>query len=253
MTIRKKITIRGWNRQGRPVRLELAPAPAGTGIVFNSQLRADIRHARVEDHTTVLARDHCRLALVEHLLAACTGLGITDLKITLNCAEPPFADGSSLIFARRLKQAGITGRSRPFYLTGPVAVAAAGGLIIALPAPRLKISCLIDYPQTGPQFLSTVITPERFLREIAPARTFGPADLALKPLLDRLPFRIKTVDGWLFPAEPRLRAEPCRHKVLDLLGDLALFGRPLRAEIFAYNPGHRLNLKLVRRLRKEAV
>ncbi len=253
MTIRKRVTIRGWNRQGRPVRLELSPAPAGTGIVFNSQIRADIRYARAENHTTVLAHNSCRLALVEHLLAACTGLGITDLNITLDRGEPPFADGSSRTFARRLHDAGITGRNSPFFLPGPVAVAAAGGLLIALPAPRLKISCLIDYPQTGPQFFSALITPGRFLREIAPARTFGPADTELQPLLDHLPFRIKMVDGWLFPAEPRFRAEPCRHKILDLLGDLALLGRPLRAEIFAYNPGHRLNLKLVRRLRKEAV
>ncbi|MEO0025389.1 MAG: UDP-3-O-acyl-N-acetylglucosamine deacetylase [candidate division WOR-3 bacterium] len=252
MTISKRITIHGWNRQGQPVRLELSPAPAGTGIVFNSQLRADIRHARVENHATVLAHNSCRIALVEHLLAACTGLGITDLNITLDRGEPPFADGSSLPFARRLQQAGITGSSKPFYLTGPVAVAAAGSLIIALPCPRLKISCLIDYPQTGPQFFSALITPGRFLREIAPARTFGPAGTELQPLLKRLPFRVKIINRWLFPAKPRFDTEPCRHKILDLLGDLTLFGRPLRAEIFAYNPGHRLNLKLVRRLRKEA-
>lgn len=253
MTIRKRITIRGWNRQGQPVRLELAPAPAGTGIVFNSRVRANIRHARVENHATVICHNHCRLSLIEHLLAACTGLGITDLNVKLDSDEPPFADGSSLLFAQRLQRAGITGRSEPFPLPGPVAVTDGGGLLIALPAPRLKISCLIDYPQTGPQFFSALITPRRFLREIAPARTFGPAGTELQPLLERLPFRVKMADGWLFPAKPRFSAEPCRHKVLDLLGDLALFGRPLRAEIFAYNPGHRLNLKLVRRLRKEAV
>ncbi|MCX7732371.1 MAG: UDP-3-O-acyl-N-acetylglucosamine deacetylase [candidate division WOR-3 bacterium] len=253
MTIRKKFTICGWTRPGLPVRMEFSPAPAGTGIVLNSELRADIRHARVKNHTTVLIRNRCRVSLVEHLLAACAGMGITDLQLTIDRDELPFNDGSSLLFARQLKNAGITGRTEPFYLATPVAVAGTRSLIIALPAPHLKISCLIDYPQTGPQFFSTVITPERFLREIAPARTFGPADPALKPLLDRLPFRVKMVDGWLFPAEPRFRAEPCRHKILDLLGDLALFGRPLRAELFAYNPGHRLNLKLVRQLRKEAV
>ncbi len=253
MTIRKKVTIRGWNRQGQSVRLELDPAPSGTGIVFNFRLRADINNARIEGQTTVLAHDRSRFALVEHLLAACTGLGITDLKITIDSGELPFADGSSLLFAQRLKDTGITGRTVPFYLPKPVAVTDAGGIIIALPSKNLRISCLIDYPHTGPQFFSVLITPGRFLREIAPARTFGPAGTELQPLLDRLPFRVKIINGWLFPAKPRFSAEPCRHKILDLLGDLALFGRPLRAELFAYNPSHQLNLKLVRMLRKEAV
>jgi UDP-3-O-[3-hydroxymyristoyl] N-acetylglucosamine deacetylase len=243
-------TITGFTRAGHPVKMEIRPAPFGTGIIFNARIPALLRYARVENHSTHLRYGNHTITAVEHFLAACTGLGITDLEIKLSAPELPFGDGSSRPFVRSLLRAGPFNRATPLPLTEPVAVRAETGLIVALPAPGLKIHCLIDYPLTGEQFFTAQISRQRFIREIAPARTFGPATPEIEPLLRRLPFRVKNKGGWLFPDRLRFPDEPCRHKILDLLGDLALLGRPLQAEIFAYNPSHRLNLKFLRSLKR---
>jgi UDP-3-O-[3-hydroxymyristoyl] N-acetylglucosamine deacetylase len=248
----KEYSIIGITRKGSPATMKIQPAPSGMGIVFNSCIRAAVRYAAVKNHCTVLRRGKHNLAGVEHFLAACTGLGITDLTVRLNNQELPFGDGSSRLFVPTLLKLGSANQGAPAMLTEPVAVCAANGIIIALPAPRLVIHCLIDYPLTGKQFFSCQINPHTFIREIAPARTFGPAEPELKHLLRHLHFRVKNVDGWLFPARLRFPNEPCRHKILDLLGDLALLGRQIRAEIFAFNPSHRLNIKFVRRLKHVA-
>lgn len=253
MTIRKKIIISGWTRQGKPVKMEINPALPGTGIVFNSSLRVELKHTRAQNHTTTLSNGILRISMLEHFLAACNGLGITDLNVNLNGDELPFNDGSSLQFTRCLKDAGIVGKNSVLRVEHPLAVRTSSGLIICLPDKNLRISCLIDYPQTGPQFFSLKITPQRFAQEIAPARTFGPDNLNLQYGKLHLPFKLKTVRGWLFPSLPRFPVEPCRHKILDLLGDLAILGTPLRAEIFAYNPSHQLNLRFVRKLKRRHI
>uniref|UniRef100_A0A7V3UZH4 UDP-3-O-acyl-N-acetylglucosamine deacetylase n=1 Tax=candidate division WOR-3 bacterium TaxID=2052148 RepID=A0A7V3UZH4_UNCW3 len=261
MTIDKKITITGWTRTGDYVKLRIHPAPAGTGIIINS-IPALIQYARAQNHTTTLYRQKTTIHLVEHLLAACYALRITDLFVQLTPThkltfELPFCDGSSLLFTRRLlaatRNSNLTNSTthKPITsLKSPVAIRTAHRLILAIPAPCLKINCLINYRHTGEQFYSAKITPARFLKQLAPARTFGKLKNSRTHQLLRLPFRLKKFGNYLFPARPRFTFEPCRHKLLDLLGDLALLGKPLHAEIFAYNPSHQLNLKFVQELKR---
>jgi len=209
--------------------------------------------------------------MVEHFLAACYGLGLWDLMVEIHnwslgiCQFSdsqylPFGDGSALEFVRAFCRAGLSNtdvETQDFVsLRAPVKVRSGKRFIVAFPASRLRINCLIDYPFVGRQFFSAVMTRNLFVKELAPARTFGRYRRStdgetqdLVSLLEkRLGYRLKREGAWVFPKRLRFKNEFCRHKTLDLLGDLALLGRPLMAEIFAFNPGHRLNLALVRKI-----
>lgn len=238
------------------VTLTLAPALPGSGIVING-IPATTRNAWNFEHSTCLRRGRNHVKMVEHLLAACTGLGMTDLAVTLDSDELPLLDGSSLPFLRAIQRAGLADigiATRPLVLLRPVMVEGPKGFAAAVPARRLHATVLIDPPAVPePQLFSSPVTPAVFARAIAPARTFGPSPDS--PATTRralgLPFALRRWNGLLFPARPRLPQEPCRHKLLDLLGDLALLGRPLCAEVLAFRPGHRQNLALVRAIERE--
>ncbi len=249
-TIRQSAELRGSGcESGRRVNLEVRRASPGTGIVINN-VPANPLYARVRENCIVLEKDGRKMAMVEHFLAACYGLGVTDLEVRGD--EMPFLDGSALGFVRLLKRAGFCcGHREEFKLPVPVGVKAGKRFIIALPrANGLWINCIFSLPGIlETQFFSCRVTPDFFIKNIAPARTFGPAPEVLVRRW-RLPFKLKKVRGWFFPVHWRFENEPCRHKVLDLIGDLALSGRWLQAEIVAFNPGHRLNLRLVRLLDK---
>ncbi len=231
--------------------MSIMPAPAGSGIVFNNRIQAVIDNARVEKNQVVLKNGKSRVALVEHFLAACYALGVTDLMVMVEGGELPFFDGSSKVFVRMLRAAGLVNNYGidDFSLSRSVAVTTGQSILLVFPSSRLRINCLIDYPHTGAQFFSTLITPRIFSQQVAPARTFGRvAKAKIFRLQQMVSCQLKSTNGWFFPAYQRMSAEQCRHKLLDILGDLALLGWYLRAEIFAYNPSHRLNLRLIRRL-----
>jgi UDP-3-O-[3-hydroxymyristoyl] N-acetylglucosamine deacetylase len=235
------------------VEMRLRPAPAGSGVVFAPGLAADLAHARAGDHCTVLERGGARVRAVEHLLAACLGLGVTDLAIDCPDGEPPFGDGSSRGFVRALARAGtreLGAGPAPLVVREPVLVEVGGSFAVARPGPGLRVSCVTDFPWAGPEVFEWVAGPGAFAAALAPARTVAltrePAARLRRTL--RLGFRLRRRNGFVVPARRRLAGESCRHKLLDLLGDLALLGRPLNAEVFACRPGHRLNLAFARRL-----
>ncbi len=242
-TIRRPVILRGvdpWRFE--PVSATLAPAPAGSGISING-FRASLRAASVKRHATCVGR----VGLVEHLLAACGGLGITDLEVTVRGWSLPLLDGSALPWARALLRAGLArgGQVAPLRLRRGVTVADGSSVIAALPARRLAVTCFALAPDGSAQSLSWSAGSASFLREIAPARTFGPVNGGmLSAARLKLGFGVREVGGWLVPERARLDREACRHKILDLVGDLALLGRPLAAEVFAVCPGHGLNLAL---------
>ena len=256
-TIRRTVTVSGTNvwRRERAA-LTLAPALPDSGIVING-IPAVTRYAWSFEHSTCLRRGRVHIKMIEHLLAACAGLGITDVAVTLDSDELPLLDGSSLPFVRAIRRAGMTDSgvaARPLVLIRPVMVEGPRGFAAAVPAAHVRLTALIDPPAVPePQVFSSPITPAVFARAIAPARTFGPSPDS--PAETRralgLPFALRRWNGLLFPARPRLPQEPCRHKLLDLLGDLALLGRPLCAEVFAFRPGHRQNLALARAIERE--
>ena len=194
--------------------------------------------------------------MVEHLLAACYGLGVTDLAVETSGSELPIGDGSAEPYARLFRRAGIVrydsgpGTSR---LTRPVLVTQGERFIAAVPAKGLAINCLTRFPEFGTQFCAFTVTPASFLRTVARARSL--ARTGTSPAVFRkkygLRFRLKRVGRFVCAERWRFPDEPCRHKALDLLGDLALLGRPLEAEVFAFMPGHRLSIAFAREIEKE--
>lgn len=251
-TIVREAKITGWgiNTQ-REVKMKIRPGTPGSGVIFNQSLQADFKNAHAADGYTYLSNGREQLVMVEHFLASCFGLGITDIEVEVTGGELPFGDGSAQLFLRLLHRAGLQLRGRKrkvLKLNRPVGVRSGERFIVALPGAGLRIHIFCELDGVLPrQFFSCRVTPSFFIREIAGARTFGKI-VNGKQVECYLPFKVREVNGWLIPARKRFIDEPSRHKALDLLGDLALLECGIEAEIVAFNPGHRLNLGLVRRL-----
>jgi UDP-3-O-[3-hydroxymyristoyl] N-acetylglucosamine deacetylase len=241
----------------------LYPAAPGTGIVFEPAGRgvaipATRDRVVASRFATSLGRDGACLSTVEHLLAALLGLGVDDVRVRVEGAELPALDGSAAEWVSLLRAAGLERRGAgvdPLRVQRVVELREGGAWIRAEPAATLRITCGIDFehPAVGRQRLHLDgLDPERFTRELAPARTFG--FLADRDRLRQAGFArgaslANTVvfdgDGVVNRAGLRFPDEPVRHKALDLLGDLALLGRPLEAHVSVERGGHTLHLALV--------
>ena len=202
---------------------------------------------------TTLQLEGRRLATVEHLLAALAGCGVSQAEILVEGEEIPLLDGSALPWVEAIGEAGLRHcglRAAP-QPEEPVTVQQGGSFALALPAQALRIGAAIEFPQPaiGRQVFSIELTPAGFVAEIAPARTFGfldqveqlrAAGLIRGGALDNA--LVCDGNGWLNPPL-RHPDEPVRHKLLDLLGDLALVGLP-QAQVFAYRGSHGLHTAL---------
>jgi UDP-3-O-[3-hydroxymyristoyl] N-acetylglucosamine deacetylase len=268
-TIAEKIACTGVGlHTGRPVQLTLLPARANTGIVF---VRTDGPHpveipasAGALQSTllaTALGRGEARVETVEHLLAAAYGLGIDNLRVEVDGPEVPGMDGSAASFVFLLRAAGFFEQAAPrrvLQIRRPVEVRDGERRIRIEPSRSFQVSYRVDFehPAIGCQAIAGLrITEDVFEREIARARTFGflhevealwragrarGASLDNTVVLDGS--RVLNRDGLRYPDEF------VRHKVLDLLGDLALLGMPLRGHVRAERGGHALHQKLVAKL-----
>jgi UDP-3-O-[3-hydroxymyristoyl] N-acetylglucosamine deacetylase len=210
----------------------------------------------VDSHyATTIGASSCRIQTVEHLMAAAAGLGIDNLTVQVDGAEVPAMDGSAKPFVALLHAAGRApqgARRRPVGVPHPVQVGGGNRWIRIVPASELRISYTLDndHPAIGTQVVSCVPTEETFVNDYAPARTYGflkdlgamrKHGLALGGSLDNAIVVGKR--GTLNVL--RYRDEFVRHKVLDLIGDLALLGRPVQGHVIARNAGHALNFELV--------
>lgn len=236
--------------------MRLSPAGPGAGIWFNGSVRATVSNAGVSAHMTCLGRGSRRVRMVEHLLAACHGLGVTDLAVETRGVGLPIGDGSAEPYVRCLMRAGIVRYKEgpePARLRRPVSVRQGSRFIAAVPARGLAINCLTRFDEFGPQFGALTVTPASFRRALAGARTLALTDMSPAAFGRKhgLRFRLKRAGRFVCAERWRFRDEPCRHKALDLLGDLALLGRPLEAAVFAYMPGHRLNIAFARKVERE--
>jgi len=194
-----------------------------------------------------------RLATVEHLLAALAGTGVSQAELWLEGEEIPLLDGSALPWVEAIAEAGLRplGPRSPFLLTEPLVRQQGESFVVALPSPSPRLAAAVDYPQAaiGRQTFSLDLTPAAFVAELAPARTFGFLEqveqLRASGLIRGGALENALVcDGerWLNPPL-RYPEEPVRHKLLDLLGDLALVGIP-QAQVFAYRGSHGLHTTL---------
>jgi len=210
---------------------------------------------------TALKLGERRLATVEHLLAALAGTGVTQAEIRVQGSELPLLDGSALPWVELIAEAGLqwVGPRPPSpRLRRPLTLQVRSSFVTALPADELHLGAAIDFdqPAIGRQMLALALTPRRFVAEIAPARTFGllsqVEQLRAAGLIQGGALENALVcdgDQWLNPPL-RFTDEPVRHKILDLLGDLALVGLT-RAQVFGFRGSHRLHTDLAAALEAE--
>lgn len=211
---------------------------------------------------TTLGRGEAGVGTVEHVLAALRGLGVDNVTIEIDSAEPAEPDGSCAPFVEALKSAGIVEQDAVrsyFVLKEPVGLSGDGIDLVALPYDGFRISFTIDYdhPLIGTQYASFDISEEVFEKEIAPARTFAllkdVEGLKEQGLIKggSLDNSVVVGDDGILNEEPlRFEDEFVRHKVLDLLGDLSLLGAPLKMHVISVRSGHTSNLKLVKLIEK---
>ncbi len=243
-------------------KVELHPAQAGSGLTF---VRTDLNDLRIPalqacttslDYATTVGKDDVSIGTVEHLLSAVFAYGITDLDIHIDGPEVPIVDGSALPFAHLLDAAGVRNLGSTvsaLRITQPIQVVDGVKSIRIVPASRLAVRYKIDFnhPLIGRESMHFQLDGDQFARKIAPARTFGflreveqlrAAGLARGGSVENC---IVLDDQGVVNGTLRFRDEFVRHKILDLLGDLALLGRPLLGEVIATRAGHAMHSKLV--------
>ena len=254
---------------GRHVRVVLHPARADHGVVFyrsdvDAFIPAVAEAAGRFDHATSLGERGRDVATVEHLLSAAVGAGLDNLLVELDGPEVPILDGSALPWLDAFETAGLVAlnaRAVPFVPSRVLTVSESGGKKLEIrPARDLRVTYTIDFPNpaVGRQSITVVLTPESYAAHIAPARTFG--FLAEYEMLKahglargaREDNCIVVGDDRVENGDLRFADEFVRHKALDLLGDLALVGRPVLGHVVAHKAGHAMHATLARLLREES-
>lgn len=250
---------------GKRVTARFLPAAPGSGLAFR---RTDLPGAPLvpaaaagvtgTERRTTLGPPDAGVTLVEHALAALAGLRIDNCTVELDGPEPPGLDGSAVGFVAAVAAAGavLQAARRPVWAVASPRVVTAGGATVALhPAdrPGLVVSYRLDYGPAAPippQAHTLEVTPENFVREVASCRTFLTEPEAHALRAAGVGRHLTPADVLVFdrhgPMGNRLRFadEPARHKVLDLIGDLALCGFDLAGHVVAYRSGHALNTQL---------
>jgi UDP-3-O-[3-hydroxymyristoyl] N-acetylglucosamine deacetylase len=267
-TIKKEVSFSGVGlHSGKPVAMKCSPAPPGTGVVF---VRTDmgsvlipVREAAVLStfYSTTIGANGAQVQTVEHLLAAIAALSIDNLFIEIDGEEIPIADGSAAPFSDLLLEAGTYEQKREKQVIAviePFTIADGEKVIRVFPSESFEISYTIAYqhPLIASQQYTYRHSEAAFIREIAPARTFGFLK-DIKHLLEKGYAKggslenaiVVGEDKILNPEELRFKDEFVRHKVLDLIGDIALLGMPIRARIEAYHAGHHVHTRLIETLR----
>lgn len=272
-TIAREVELTGTGlHSGSPSRVVFKPASPDSGVRF---VRTDLDgrpEIPVAVEAAVTGEDFARrttigngevsVGTVEHILAAARGLGIDNLTVEIDAPEPPEPDGSCAPYVDVFRRAGAEDQDaerKYLVLKEPVTFSEGDIEITALPYDGFKISFTIDYdnPLIGSQRISLDIDEGVFETEIAPARTFSlmkdVESLKARGLIKGGSLENSVVvgdDGILNEGALRFEDEFVRHKVLDLLGDLGLLGRPLKMHVVAVRSGHSTNLKFVRLLKK---
>jgi UDP-3-O-[3-hydroxymyristoyl] N-acetylglucosamine deacetylase len=260
-TIRKPVSIEGVGlHSGKVARVTISPGSPDSGVVFKVRSTGERIPARPESvvnshYATTLGVNGTRIQTVEHLMAAAIGLGIDNIEIEVDGPEIPALDGSAKPFVALLNAAGRvqqSARRRMLSLPCSLRVGSSGRWMRIVPSDTFRISYTLDndHPAIGTQVLSWSPSERSFVEEFAPARTYGfLRDLGL--MRKNGLARGGSLDNAIVLGNRgalnglRYNDEFVRHKILDLLGDLALLGRPIGAHVIARNGGHALNLELV--------
>ncbi len=263
-TVARPVQLEGVGlHRGETARLVIDPAPPGAGLVF---VREDLGGAEVPalqqyrsamTHASRLEKDGAAVDTPEHLLACCYALGVDNARLRLSCSEVPILDGSALPFARALLDAGLEEQGAPraeLLITQPVVVEDEGRRLEVVPGEGLRLTAGIDFEHEHLGYQELTVRIDRgadFLAKLAPARTFAmkrdvlklqSMGLARGGSLDNA---ILVDEDGIKGVELRYRDEFVRHKLLDLVGDLALLGCGLQGRVVAWRAGHALHGRLV--------
>ena len=265
-TIRRPVACSGIGlHSGHKVTLHLKPAPADHGIVFKRldldglEIPADVTHVDSMHYATGLARDAASVETVEHLLAALVSLEIDNAIVELNQAEVPIMDGSAASFVYLVHEAGVKklAAARKFLkVVRPIALSRGDKRIALYPSDHFKVTYSIsfDHPLLRHQSRTMRLTEAAFVDEIAPARTFGflkeaetlrQRGLALGASLDNA---IVLGETGVLNRSLRFEDEFVRHKILDVIGDLALVGYPIIGHLVAHRGGHALHASFAQKI-----
>jgi UDP-3-O-[3-hydroxymyristoyl] N-acetylglucosamine deacetylase len=249
--------------------MTLRPAPANRGIVFR---RIDLpgtpaieaRPERVVDtqYATTIARDGASVKTIEHLMSALAGMGVDNAQVDLTGPEVPAMDGSALPFVDLVRQAGLRRQFAPktfLKVRQPITVEVGTRSLRIVPSERLKViyTMCFDHPILGEQTSAMDVGRERYVRDVAPSRTFGflrDLDMLRRMGLAKggsLDNAIVVSEDGILNGPLRFSDELVRHKILDLIGDLYLLGKPLVGTIIAQGAGHQLHLQLVHRIQEQ--
>jgi UDP-3-O-[3-hydroxymyristoyl] N-acetylglucosamine deacetylase len=245
--------------------LRFVPAPADTGIVFRRvdldgfEIEAHVRNVARVSYATSLMKQGVLLSTVEHVLAALYSCGVDNVYVELDALELPILDGSSQPYIDLLARAGtrtLRRRRRYIRVIKPLEFSDGDRRIGIYPCDEFRVHCFVDYdhPAVGPQEVEMIVDRESFSRELARARTFGftkdfPGLQSMGLIRGGSVENAIVLDNDSILNGPlRFPDEFGRHKALDLIGDLALVGRPLKARIVAHKAGHALHTQLVTRL-----
>jgi UDP-3-O-[3-hydroxymyristoyl] N-acetylglucosamine deacetylase len=257
---------------GVPVSIRILPAPVSTGIVFlrtdldNFAIPASWRNVARVSYATSLMKKGVLISTTEHLLAALYSCGVDNVYVEIDALEVPILDGSAKPFIEMLERAGIRRlrrRRRYLQVVKPLEFEDSDpnkpGQIRRIgiyPCDQFRVHCYINYPHPliGSEEFELDVNRETFSRELGPARTFGflheEAQLRAVGLIRGVSYDNAVVldRERILNGPTRFPDEFVRHKALDLIGDLALLGRPLKALVVAHKAGHALHTQLVTRL-----
>ncbi len=251
---------------GNQVEMAILPAPANSGLRFRRvdlegkpEMEARIENVNGTKRSTTLAKGNVKIHTVEHVLAALTGCGVDNAIIELDANEPPIADGSAREYCRMIRDAGLVPLAEtrePFVVKTPLELQLGDTNMAVFPHERWKITCVSsDKHGRFTQQCSLEITPENWEKELSHARTFcffEEIEALIKNGLIKggsLENAVVIRDDAVLTTEPlRYPDEFVRHKILDIIGDLTLLGRPVCCHIIAIKPSHAGNCELVRQL-----
>jgi len=269
-TIRRSVSCSGIGlHSGEKVTLSLRPARAGYGVRFR---RADLGGVEIPatvdnvdrlHYATGLSRDAGTVETVEHLLAALVSLGVDNVVVELNQAEVPIMDGSAASFVYLVHEAGLKRLTRPrryLKVLRPISLTRGEKRIALYPSDHFKVTYSIsfDHPLLRHMTHTLRVTQESFVDEIAPARTFGflkevemlrQKGLALGGSLDNA---VVLGETGVLNSSLRFDDEFVRHKILDVIGDLALVGYPVIGHLVAHRGGHELHAAFAEKILQES-
>jgi UDP-3-O-[3-hydroxymyristoyl] N-acetylglucosamine deacetylase/3-hydroxyacyl-[acyl-carrier-protein] dehydratase len=254
---------------GNRVNMAILPAPANSGVRFRRvdldgrpEIEARIENVVDTQRSTTIAKGNVKIHTVEHVLAALAGYGIDNAVIELDANEPPIADGSSREFCKIIHEAGIIQypeKREYFTPSEPVEIRHGETVMTLFPDEQFKITCTsADKKGRFTQFYSTEVTPKTWEKELAHARTFcfyEEIEYLFKNGLIKggsLENAVVIRDDAVLTTEPlRYPEEFVRHKMLDIVGDLSLLGKPIKGHIIAVRPGHAANAEMTKKIAEQ--